>query len=155
MGLCLSCIRPDYDNEDEFNERSSLLGNQHLHSDENIQEELLKQQQRQQELNGIVNDLNDNLIDVSTFLSDPVVSNGAIPAANLSYLTNSLQPQTTNEENGAALAHEQQDGIQGKQYPYVLSPEEKKKILQEVESLDSSVKEASKITCDGLLYLDF
>ncbi|ODV67623.1 hypothetical protein HYPBUDRAFT_152486 [Hyphopichia burtonii NRRL Y-1933] len=155
MGLCLSCIRPDYDNEDEFNERSSLLGNQHLHSDENIQEELLKQQQRQQELNGIVNELNDNLIDVSTFLSDPVVSNGTIPAANLSYLTNSLQPQTTNEENGTALAHEQQEGIQGKQYPYVLSPEEKQKILQEVESLDSSVKEASKITCDGLLYLDF
>ncbi|CAR65704.1 DEHA2D18392p [Debaryomyces hansenii CBS767] len=67
MGVCLSCLRGDYD-DDEINETTSLLGHG-IYSDENYQEELLKQQQRQNELNVIVNELNDNLIDVSTFLN--------------------------------------------------------------------------------------
>ena len=67
MGVCLSCLRGDED-DDEINETTSLLGHG-IYSDENYQEELLKQQQRQNELNVIVNELNDNLIDVSTFLN--------------------------------------------------------------------------------------
>ena len=67
MGVCLSCLRGD-DDDDEINETTSLLGHG-IYSDENYQEELLKQQQRQNELNVIVNELNDNLIDVSTFLN--------------------------------------------------------------------------------------
>ena len=71
MGVCLSCLRGDVD-DDEFNERTSLLhSNQFL--DENVQEEILKQQQRHAELNAIVNDLSDNLIDVTTFFQN---SNG-------------------------------------------------------------------------------
>lgn len=67
MGVCLSCLRGE-EEDDEINETTSLLGHG-VYSDENYQEELLKQQQRQNELNVIVNELNDNLIDVSTFLN--------------------------------------------------------------------------------------
>lgn len=67
MGVCLSCLRGD-DEEEDINETTSLLGSG-IYGDGNYQEELLKQQQRQNELNGIVNELNSNLIDVSTFLN--------------------------------------------------------------------------------------
>ncbi|OBA19276.1 hypothetical protein METBIDRAFT_22105, partial [Metschnikowia bicuspidata var. bicuspidata NRRL YB-4993] len=68
MGVCFSCLGFNNDGED-YNERSSLLGNNNLYSNEDLHENLLKQQQRQNELSVIVNDLSDNLIDVSTFLS--------------------------------------------------------------------------------------
>lgn len=66
MGVCLSCLRPS--EEAEVDETTSLL-NHGLYTDANYQEELLKQQQRQNELNTITNELSDNLIDVSTFSS--------------------------------------------------------------------------------------
>ncbi|ODV80444.1 uncharacterized protein CANTADRAFT_47649 [Suhomyces tanzawaensis NRRL Y-17324] len=80
MGLCLSCLRGSSD-EDDVNESSSLLRNHHnIYSSDYIQEaELLKQQQRQQELNTIVNDLSDNLIDVSTFLNTSTAANSHYP----------------------------------------------------------------------------
>lgn len=68
MGICFSCLGLNSDDGD-YNERSSLLGNNNIYSDEDVHESLLKQQQRQNELSVIVNDLSDNLIDVSTFLS--------------------------------------------------------------------------------------
>lgn len=77
MGACLSCLRGEYD-DGEVNETTSLLGHG-VYSDENYQEELLKQQQRQNELNVIVNDLNDNLIDVSTFLNKNSFEHVAYP----------------------------------------------------------------------------
>lgn len=66
MGLCLSCIRGDgVEHEDDLNERASLLGGGRL-DDVRYQEELQKQKKRQNELNTIVNNLNDELIDVSS-----------------------------------------------------------------------------------------
>ncbi|ABN64738.2 predicted protein [Scheffersomyces stipitis CBS 6054] len=71
MGICLSCLRPRDAYVDEYNETSSLLRNQHnLYSNDYLQEEELLKQQRQQELNTIVNELSDNLIDVSSFLNN-------------------------------------------------------------------------------------
>ncbi|KAF8003435.1 hypothetical protein HF325_002680 [Metschnikowia pulcherrima] len=71
MGICFSCLGLNGDDGDD-GERTSLLGNNNIYSDENNYENLLKQQQRQNELSLIVNDLSDNLIDVSTFLSKDV-----------------------------------------------------------------------------------
>lgn len=147
MGICLSCLRSDEDNDDEFNERSSLLRNHNLYSDETLQEELLKQQQRQQELNVIVNDLNDNLIDLSTFLNNSA-NNELIGNNNLSYSTNSLQPQTTHEDIPAA-------DTQQKQYPYLLASEEKQAILKEIETTSDDIKNSIKIESQEPLYLQF
>ncbi|EGV61026.1 hypothetical protein PSN45_002114 [Yamadazyma tenuis] len=133
MGICLSCLRPS-EEDDEYNERSSLLRSQDFYSDEHLQEELLKKQQRQQELNNIVNELSENLIDVSTFMSN-------------STLQSSSTPNTPNiNEYGAS---------QDKQYPYSISPNERAKILEEVENLDPAVKEACKVEVKDSLYLTF
>lgn len=147
MGICLSCLRSDDDNDDEFNERSSLLRDHNLYTDENLQEELLKQQQRQQELNVIVNDLNDNLIDLSTFLNSSV-NNNLAGSTNLSYSTGSLQPQTTQDEIAAPDS-------QQKQYPYLLTSEEKQDILREVENISDDIKSSIKAESDEPLYLQF
>lgn len=163
MGICLSCLRFEDENDDEFNERSSLLRNHNLYSDENLQEELLKQQQRQQELNTIVNDLSDNLIDVSTFLNNPVLTNNTA-TPNLSYLNHSLQVQLTNEElvsnnltanTTPSSAQPQNNDSIAKQYPYLLNHDEKLKMLEDIKSLDSSIKTVSKIKSKDSLYLQF
>lgn len=65
MGLCLSCLGGNDDGDGH--ERTSLLGHGAV-SDEDLQEELLKQRRRQTELAGIVNNLSDSLIDLLTFL---------------------------------------------------------------------------------------
>lgn len=140
MGLCLSCLYPANDEEDEFNERSSLLRSQDFYSDEHLQEELLKKQQRQNELNNIVNELSDNLIDVSTFLSNTTIASNANNSAPNTPNLSMLNYSTSSQE---------------KQYPYLLTSKEKDKIAQEVEQIDSSIKQSCKITVDEPLYLKF
>lgn len=137
MGACFSCFGHDED-EDDINERTSLL-NSH-YPGENVQEELLKQQQRQNELNSIVNELSDKLIDVSTFLSNPSTAQTPL-TPNLLYLTTSLQPQTSDE-------------APVKQYPHVLGPEERARILQEVEALPEEVKQF-RVEREGDLFIKF
>ncbi|CCE86486.1 Piso0_004980 [Millerozyma farinosa CBS 7064] len=70
MGQCLSCFRPE-EEENEVNERTSLLDGGD-YGNLNYQEELAKSQQRQKELNAIVNELSESLVDVATF---PVKAN--------------------------------------------------------------------------------
>lgn len=126
MGICLSCLRPA--EEDEINERSSLLRGQDFYSDEHLQEEILKKQQRQQELNNIVNELNDNLIDVSTFL------------------TTSTTPSTPNLN---------EFGSSDKVYPYVMTSSDKARIEQEASQLDENIKLGCQIENKEPLYLSF
>lgn len=140
MGLCLSCIRPNNDEDDELNERTSLLRSQDFYSDEHLQEELLKKQQRQNELNNIVNELSDNLIDVSTFLSNTtIISNSNNSAPNTPNLS-MLNFSTSSQE---------------KQYPYIVTAKEKQKIAQEAIQLDDSIKQTCKINVTEPLYLRF
>lgn len=133
MGICLSCLRPVEEDDDEFNERSSLLRGQEFYTDEHIQEELLKKQQRQQELNNIVNDLSEHLIDVSTFLSYSTVNTTSAPG-------------TPNPND---------PGSSDKQYPYIISSDEKADILKQAEHLNDSIKQACKIESSEPLYLHF
>lgn len=148
MGLCLSCIRPEDDSENEYNENSSLLRNHHLYLDENIQEDLLKQQQRQSELNGIVNDLSDKLIDVTNFLGNPSYSTGLVGAPNLSFLSPSLHGQSNPDDLAEGLPD-------AKTYPYLLTDSEKLKILRDVADLDPYVKKSAQIPVSEPLYLKF
>lgn len=137
MGLCLSCIRPTPDEDDEFNERSSLLRSQEFYSDEHLQEELMKKQQRQNELNNIVNELSDNLIDVSTFLSNTSIPNNSDHnTPNLSMLNYSTSSQE-------------------KLYPYMLTSKEKEQIVAEIGDIDKGIQERCKITVEEPLYLRF
>lgn len=105
MGLCLSCLAPASD----VDERTSLLASDAY--SENLQEDLLKQQQRQSELNVIVSDLSDNLIDVLTFLTHEPTSPGRLAP---------LSPKLAADE---------------RQFPYLYTADEKRKILQEVAQL--------------------
>ncbi|KAG7918774.1 hypothetical protein KL905_003785 [Ogataea polymorpha] len=66
MGICLSCLHPPAD--DDFDETAPLLG-------ENISSSVVQQQyeeqileQRNKELNSILNSTNDHLIDLTNFL---------------------------------------------------------------------------------------
>lgn len=123
MGPCLSCLRaPEEDND--ANERTSLLGNGNHFSAENYHEELLKQQQRQNELNGIVNDLSDNLIDVSTFIT------GKQLVAQESTSTGRGEPATTTLANFMNSPSIKPAGLDsGKSYPRLLDNDEKQRIL--------------------------
>lgn len=125
MGICLSCLRPQTD-DDELNERSSLLGHRQS-TDENLQEELIKQQQRQAELFGIVNELSDNLIDVPTFLTLHTIQE---PLEGPDTATESAEDE--------ACRHSL-----------------KQKIMQEVTDLDEATKESCHVSLPGQLYLEF
>lgn len=140
MGLCLSCLKPSTDEEDEYNERTSLLRSQEFYSDEHLQEELLKKQQRQQELNNIVSELSDNLIDVSTFLSGQsnINSNSAPNTPNLSSLNYSI---TSNSQE--------------KVYPYLIKKGDRDKITNDMEQLSQSIKNNCKIDSKEPLYINF
>lgn len=128
MGVCLSCLRPEVD--DNYDERSSLLGDSR-HADEDLQNQLLRQQQRQNELSVIVNDLNENLIDVSTFLS----TNGdSIQAINTHDNEN-----YGNDEDVVPSPISPSAGLE-KKYPKVMSIEEMIELLREVEE--------EKIVCE-------
>lgn len=140
MGLCLSCLQPSTDEEDEYNERSSLLRSQEFYSDEHLQEELLKKQQRQQELNNIVSELSDNLIDVSTFLSGQsnINSNSVPNTPNLSSLNYSI---TSNSQE--------------KVYPYLIKKGDRDQITNDMEQLSQSIKNNCKIESKEPLYINF
>ncbi|KAK6454741.1 late endosomal/lysosomal adaptor and MAPK and MTOR activator-domain-containing protein [Scheffersomyces xylosifermentans] len=157
MGICLSCLRSGDANDDDYNENSSLLRNQHnLYSDDYLQEEeLSKQQQRQQELNTIVNDLSDNLIDVTSFLNN-TSNNSVTNTPNLSSLSNnnSLRPSNT-YDNNSTLNVEDEHNTVSKTFPYEYGKNEKLKILSELEELDSSIKDSCKISFNEPLYLKF
>lgn len=115
-----------------------------MYSDEDLQKELAKQQQRQNELNTIVNDLNDHLIDVSTFLTNGSAGvNSALPA---DHLYASIQDDETISPRIAPAGLEDTE----RQYPYLMTVEEKKNILQQAAS-----KPKRTIVCDSPLYVTF
>lgn len=152
MGLCFSCLGSGSD-DSENNERTSLLGSHNLYSDENLQEELLKQQQRQNELSTIVNDLSDNLIDVSTFLSN--TPNGVTTGGEMLYLNASLGNETE-DLNGSALTSPGVGPADDERlYPYLLSVEEKVQILKAVDNLDDELKHFEMEEASGPLYVTF
>lgn len=129
MGLCLSCLRPEVD--DGYDERSSLLGDSR-YADEDLQNQLLKQQQRQNELSVIVNDLSENLIDVSTFLS----TNGdSIHAIN-------THENFVNDEDVGQSPSSPSAGLESreKKYPKVMSIEEMIQVMRDAED--------EKVTCE-------
>lgn len=137
MGLCFSCLYGD-DDDGNNNERSSLLQNHQLYSEENLQEEVKKQQQRQNELAGIVNELSDNLIDVSTFMSNPTGLENS--TQNISFLVH------TEGETG---------GTTDKPNTTFLTNDEKQKVLDAVRQLDEETKKRCQITNSQPLYLTF
>lgn len=156
MGACLSCLGGNDDSDD--NERHSLLGSHSRYADENVQEQLLKQQQRQSELNGIVSDLNNDLIDVSTFVSNtqdtehetvqadqddniqsPVLSAVAATSSN---------PGTAHASPSVVPVSLTNDGS----FPHLLSIDEKKTIL---EDLKQYVNQVVQVQVSGPLYVKF
>lgn len=132
MGLCYSCLLGEA--EDTNNERSSLLQNHQLYSEENLQEEVKKQQQRQNELAGIVNELSDNLIDVSTFMSNP--TGLEYSSHNISFLTNN-------------------DGEGDKPIPTFLTEDEKQRVVAEASNIDDVIKKQCEISKPEPLFLTF
>lgn len=141
MGACLSCLIPSGDEETE--ERRSLLVNGNMYSDEDLQKELAKQQQRQNELNAIVNDLNDNLIDVTTFLTNG--SAGANPLLPGDYLSTSIHDDEAYPRIASAGLEDPE-----RQYPYLLTVAEKQRILQQAAS-----KQKRSFVCESPLFVTF
>lgn len=146
MGLCLSCLSGNDD--DDVNERTSLLANGNQLTNEDYQEELFKQQQRQNELLGIVNDLTDNLIDVSTFVS----GNELTPLGDVSVADHEEFAPTTlaNATTSPSIRPVSLD--KGKVYPRLLDNSEKKRIL---EALNKAEEPVSVAKASGPLYVTF
>ncbi|KAK6197050.1 uncharacterized protein RJT21DRAFT_123469 [Scheffersomyces amazonensis] len=161
MGACISCLLDTFynNNDDEFNENSSLLRNNNngLYSNDYLQqEEILKQQQRQQELNSIVNDLNENLIDVSSFL------NTGVPSSNLSHShvlsthsNTNLQNSTGNIADSIEVSQSNNDSSFNPNLPYTYSSTEKLKVLQQVNDLDQNIGNSCKVVLKEPLFLNF
>lgn len=125
MGLCLSCLKPEVD-DGGYDERTSLL-NDSRYADEEYQNALLRQQQRQSELSVIVNDLSENLIDVSTFLtSNGDGSRAATPQVIENFASEEDFDQTSPALPSAGLETKE------KHYPKVWSVEEKIQLLRDV-----------------------
>lgn len=124
MGLCLSCLRPDVE-EQGYDERTSLLNDSRF-ADEEYQNELLRQQKRQNELSNIVNDLNENLIDVSTFFTsnEGPVNDGA-------QVTDGYVAEDGFEQPSPALTSAGLESRE-KQYPKIWTLEEKAQLLERV-----------------------
>lgn len=157
MGLCLSCLGAGDDDQD-INERTTLLGNNNLPSDEELQEELLKQQQRQNELSNIVSDLNERLIDVSTFLSANSTANGAInPNSYPASLNLLASPRIHDADDTDAQASSVGPaGLEEeRQYPHLAGVDEKLAILKAVESLSPEEKHIELHEPSGPLYVVF
>lgn len=158
MGACLSCLFGSGDDTDA-NERTSLLGNNNLYSDEDLQEELWKQQQRQNELNNIVNDLNEHLIDVSTFLGSNGTANGVntTPNPGSSIASPRIHDTDDNEVSAAASPSVGPAGLEmtNRQYPHLLGVEEKLQILKAVERLGPNERKCEIEKASGPLYVVF
>lgn len=155
MGACLSCLGRD---DTDANERMSLLGQPNLYSDEDLQEEAWKQQQRQNELNNIVNDLNDHLIDVSTFLSNS--SNGALNTISymgslylLPRLNDGDEPEAS-EPTSPTVGPAGLDVVE-RQYPHLLTIDEKMAILKAVNNLSPEDQKYEVVQPSGPLYVVF
>lgn len=151
MGACLSCLGGQEDIDE--NERQSLLGGHQHYDDENYQEQLIKQQQRQSELNGIVSDLNNDLIDVSTFVSNTQVEDGEaeqdVQSPALSAVANSGSlPGTAQASPSVVPVLFSQD----KSFPHLLGIDEKKKILEDSKQYKDQV---APIQVSGPLYVKF
>lgn len=149
MGLCLSCLRGSDSRDDEVNETSSLLRNQHdMYSLDYMQEaELLKQQQRQQELNAIVNNLSDNLIDVSSFLNTDTHATIATQVRAQDESSRHSLEQPTNTDS---VVDDDE-----KQYPRQYGAGEKDDVLKQVAQLSGTVKDSCNVTFSEQLYLKF
>ncbi len=152
MGNCLSCLIGN-SNDDDYNETSSLLRHQQQHNQQYLsdylqEEQILKQQQRQQELAGIVNELNDNLIDVTSFLSGNNNNNNNNNASlgNSGILANE---SNINEEEHTQV------GNTIKSLPYLYTKEDKDEILKKLSDIDADVKQSFKIQSLVPLYIKF
>ncbi|RCK67666.1 hypothetical protein Cantr_03418 [Candida viswanathii] len=152
MGACLSCLIGN-SNDDEYNETSSLLRNQHLHqqysSDYLQEEQILKQQQRQQELTSIVNELNDKLIDVTSFL------NGSNSMHSTSNNNLSITLNGSSSANNGETPEDEGESESTKQFPYVYSQQERDDVSSRANDIDDEVKQACKISIQEPLYIKF
>lgn len=125
MGVCFSCVKSDLDDQG-YDERTSLLNDSRF-GDEDFQNELLRQQKRQNELSTIVNNLNENLIDVYTFLSPSSSQNrGSAPQMTENFSAEDDFEQPSPAQPSAGLE------IREKQFPKIWTLEEKKQLLQQV-----------------------
>lgn len=159
MGACLSCLGGGNE-DDDINERTSLLGGNTLPSDEDLQEELLKQQQRQNELSNIVSDLNDHLIDVSTFLSNNTSVNGGLNSRSYPASLNLLSSPKVHDADDTDMAGTSSVGPAGleaadRQYPHLAGVDEKVAILKAVESLSKEEQQCEIPEASGPLYVVF
>lgn len=127
MGQCLSCCLGGNSQDDSVNENTHLLDQQYdtLAQEAKI---LKQQQQRQQELTGIVNDLLDNLIDVTTFMT------GLTPGT----------PSLGYEEDG-----------ESHQFPIFGGDKVKKDIEDEAAGLDEATKRGCEVKEIPDLYISF
>ncbi|KAI5957526.1 hypothetical protein KGF57_003220 [Candida theae] len=153
MGLCLSCLSGG-GNDDEYDETASLLRrNQQGGYDSLQEEEILKQEQRQQELNNIVNDLSENLIDVTSFLNKGSMSGVQSQSQSQSQL---LPPQFSNGDGNRSGGHAGTNGEGGtRTFPYVYSQSDKEKVLEKASKLPDSVRQGCEISTQEPLYLKF
>ncbi|KAF3989008.1 hypothetical protein FT663_00614 [Candidozyma haemuli var. vulneris] len=156
MGICFSCLIGSDENDD--NERQSLLGNHQQYADENYQEQLIKQQQRQSELNGIVSDLNNDLIDVSTFVSNTqAAENEATSQEPENEIQSPALSAAANSTSAPGTAHASPSVVpvslsNDKSFPHLLSIDEKKKILEDSKQYADQV---APIKAPGPLYVKF
>ncbi|KAI5953900.1 hypothetical protein CANMA_004739 [Candida margitis] len=154
MGICFSCLGGS-SSEDEYDETTSLLRrNQQGTYDQLQEEELIKQQQRQQELSNIVNDLSENLIDVTSFLSKGNAS-GIYSQSQSQVLqpnnNSGLVTQTSNTEHTLGEDGEGSTRI----YPYVYKQSDKTKVVEQAKKLPDTVRQACQISVSEPLYLKF
>lgn len=150
MGACLSCLGGGDDSD--VDERTSLLNN-NVYSDEHLQEEMWKQQQRQDELNTIVSDLNEHLIDVSTFLSgntQPSHPGSQFLIASPRVNDGDFADATASPSVGPAGLE-----VPDKPYPRLVGVEEKEEIMKSVELLGVDERSCSIAPASGPLYVTF
>ncbi|CAN3372810.1 hypothetical protein DIURU_000973 [Diutina rugosa] len=128
MGQCLSsCLGGD--RGDDVDENTHLLAQQQYDTSAQEAKLLKEQQQRQQELTGIVNDLQDNLIDVTTFMSS------SVPGT----------PNITFED----------DASEAKPYPSFAGDDVVQEVAHQAASADDATKECCKIEEIPDLYIKF
>lgn len=141
MGACISCFKGGADDSGE--ETSLLKGQQHMYGNDVEESVLLKQQQRQQELNTIVNDLTDSLIDVSLFLNtntgETIISSPLIKPDT----ETSLEDSTTISRTASTT------------FPVFITNEEKVRLTRKVSELNDDVKQKCLVESKDKLYLKF
>lgn len=155
MGLCISCLG-GRNSDDEYDETTSLLRRSQQGGFDQLQEEeLIKQQQRQQELSNIVNDLSENLIDVTSFLNKGNMS--GIQSQSQSQL---LQPHLNNGEGITSASNDDinvgKDANGGaRTFPYVYSQSDKEKVVEQTRKLPDSLRQGCQTSIKEPLFLKF